>query len=115
MPRSHELLGRSGTSKTYLAIFQPVLLERMLLETTRDRVRQSPARRLQCASCTLGQDQEVLRVPWEYPRSADVINQVQRLYSPLALLTVQGEPRESGRQPQPGWETDLSSPGENLL
>lgn len=61
-----------------------------------------------------GQD-GVLRVPWEYPCSADVINQVQRLYSSLALLTAQGEPQKSGRQPQPGWETDLSSPGENLL
>jgi len=87
----------------------------MLLETTGDSAGQGLARRLWCASCEPGQDQGVLRVLWEYPYSADVINQVQRLYSSLALLAVQGEPWESGRQPQPGWETDLSSPGENLL
>lgn len=52
---------------------------------------------------------------WEYLRIADVINQVQRLHSSLALLAAQGEPRKSGRHPQPGWERDLSSPGANLL
>lgn len=62
-----------------------------------------------------GAEAGVLRVLWEYPCIADVIHQVQRLHSSLALLAAQGEPRKSGRQLQPGWERDLTSHGENLL